>query len=222
MSSQAKHKIARKLISVLLIVGVLIKLSIQNVYACTPAPETPWFIASVSLISTNLSNEFAEINPTDNNLILKNVSSDPIRIIIDGSYQEKNGYEELTTGQSATFSVNGNDDLSVNDYNITYLEPRNKFEDNRPANVEVPKPQIAWIQLLINDQSYYMQLQVSYAINPYYRSDSVYLYENGCINWSNQILFEGLVTPLAGFVLLVSLTIIIVSVIFIVKLRKRQ
>lgn len=109
-----------------------------------------------------------------------------------------NYFEEITTGQSVTFSVDGNGDLSVNDYGVTYLEPRNKFEDNRPANVEAPEPQIAWVQLLMNDQSYYMQLQISYAIDPDYISDSVYAYENACANWNNQILFGELVTPLAA------------------------
>ncbi len=222
MNSQMKRKVVQRILWSLLIGLVLVSLFVPKVYACTPAPETPWFTSSISLISSNLPNESAEINQNGDNLILKNISDNPIRIIIDGMYQEKNGYEELTTGQSATFSVDGSDDLSVNDYGITYLVPRNKFEDNRPANVEIPKPQVAWVQLLINGQSYYMQLQISYAINPFYRPDSVYAYSNACVNWNNQILFGELVTPLAGFVLLVALAVVIVSVTFIVKLRKRQ
>ncbi len=54
MNLQMKHKVVQKLFLSFAVVGVLTNFVIQNVYACTPAPVTPWFAPGLSLVSTSL------------------------------------------------------------------------------------------------------------------------------------------------------------------------
>ena len=167
MNSQMKSKIAQKFFLSLVIAGILMNLAIQNVYACTPPPQTPWFIPIVSLISSDLPKGSVEINTTNNNLVLRNVSDYPIFIT------KPNGYEEIMTGQVATFSVSDGDILLVDGYVIKTLEFRNKFEDNRPANAEIPGAQVAQVEVEFDSQLFYFQLS-SYKLNSQYNPHSIY------------------------------------------------
>ena len=166
---QMKYKIVQKLFLSFVVVGVLINLAIQNVYACTPPPQTPWFTPVVSLISSTLPKDLFEIDTIENNLVLKNISDYPIFIT------KPNGYEEIMTGQAATFSVSDGDTLFVDGYEeIKDLELRNKFEDNRPANVEIPEAQVAQVEVEFDSQLFYVQLKVSYELNSQYNPHSIY------------------------------------------------
>ncbi len=216
----SKHMRHRRIFFSLLIAAIFISLNAQRVYACTPEPETPWFIPSVSLINTNLPKTAAEIKPADNTLLLKNISDVLIQIALNGSYQDMKGYYELSSGQSATLGIDYYDDISIDDYQITHLDSLNVFADNRPPDVKAPDPQIAWVLLLTSNQSYFIQLQISYMLNPDYRPDSVSSFSNAC-EGKLYDFFANFNSPITGFACVLSLVVVLGIFVF-VRLRQRK
>ena len=222
----SKYKFNRRIISSSAITALLVIFNVQKVYACTSTPPTPWFIPSVSLISSNLPDTAAEIRPVDNSLSVKNTSETIIQIIVSGTSQNKNDYYELSAGQSAQIQVNNNDDLILSSangeyyYSIASLDRRNIVADNRPTDVKVPSPQSVTVHLTMNGQPYLIQLQISYALNPDYQPVTILALDSSCAN-PLSIFFAEFNLPITGFICVSSL-VLVVGIIVFVKLRKRK
>ena len=209
----------------MLIATMLTSLNVQNVYACTYSPAMPWFTPSLSLIASNLPAGTVELKPAGDTLLLQNDSDSLLRVVISNSYPDKNGYYELSKGQSAPLHVNSwnelaPDELFIDDYLITRMDSRNVVGGNRPAGVKVPNPQLATVHLIMNGQSYFVQLQISYALNPDYQPVVALGLDSSCAS-PFSIFFAQFNLLVMGFVCVSSL-VLIVGIIVFVKLRKRK
>jgi hypothetical protein len=220
MNSQMKSKITQKLFLSLVIVGVLINFAIQNVYACTSSPPMPWFNPSLALISTDLPSAAVEIKPTGDTLLLQNDSDSLLRVAINTSYPDKNGYYELSKGQSASLQVGYHDGLIIDHYLIAELDHRNVVADKRPTDVKVPSPQSATMHLIMDGQSYFIQLQISYALNPDYQPVTVLAVDSSCEGPLSGF-FSQFNLPITGF-MYVSSFVLILGIIVFLKLQRRK
>ena len=215
-----KYKVVQKLFLSFVIAGVLINLAIQNVYACTSSPEMPWFNPSLGLISTDLPSTTLEIKPAGDTLLLQNNSDNPILVAISTSYPDKNGYYELSKEQSAPLQVNYYDGLVIDRYLIAELDHRNIVADKRPADVKIPSPQFATMHLMMNGQSYIVQLQISYALNPDYQPVTLLAVDSSCASPLSSF-FSQFYSPIIDFVCISSLVLILGIIVFL-KLRSRK
>jgi hypothetical protein len=221
----SKHKLHQRIIFSMFVAAMLTSLNPQKVYACTSSPEMPWFIPSLSLIASDIPAGAAELKPAGNALLLQNDSDSLMRVVISNSYPDKNGYYELSKGQSALLHVNSwnkldPDELFIDTYLITSLDPRNVVGGNRPTDVKVPNPQSATVHLIMNGQSYFVQLQTSYALNPDYQPVTILALDSSCESPLSSFLAQ-FNLPITGFVCISSL-LLVVGIIVFVKLRKRK
>jgi hypothetical protein len=201
--------------SVLLI--LLMSLTAMPAHACTPAPETPWFLTDTHLVATSLPKSVSVTDAEDGTVLLQNKTDSELRIILSGDYQEQGGYEQVTSGGSAIFAVDPwSENLDVDGHSITFLQRRNVFADNRPAKADLPDPQIAWAQVLQDRQSYFIQLRVDYRLNDHYDSGSVYAYEH--LHCPGVIDAPAILVPIGG--LIAGAALIIVPLLVIARLRR--
>lgn len=220
MNLQMKYKFVQKLFLSFVVVGVLINFATQNVYACTSSPEMPWFNSSLGLISTNLPGAAVEIKPVGDTLLLQNDSDRLIRVAISTSYPDKNGYYELSKGQSAPLQVNYYDGLVIDHYLIAELDHRNVVADKRPTDVKIPSPQPATMHLIMGGQSYFIQLQISYALNPDYQPVTVLAVDSSCESPLSGF-FSQFNLPIIDFACVSSLVLILGIIVFL-KLQRRK
>ena len=151
----------------------LIALQVEAVSACTPPETTPWFSENLTVLEEELpqgiSFEEAEHgrlilhNDSDSTFILQTLSSN---LVIRGQ-----GSIELSVFGPSLFS--GPKKIS---------EVRSEFRigDNRPADVEIPSPQLVNIGITRNGVDYRVSLEIIYTLNEGYRSESVAAAENAC------------------------------------------
>ena len=198
------------------------------VYACTPPPPTPWFETETHLIATNLPANVKVADTTDGTVVLENNGNVPLDVVLSGQEQASGGRYTVKPGDAATFATGGGyygELLSVDFYEITQLEHRNVIEDNRPANPPLPEPQVAWVQVLMAQQSYYVQLRITYRLSEHYRADSVYAAQNvRCPETSYDgflFILPMLYSPFGGFLLGLVVTTVISVLIFWPILRDR-
>src|SRR6202142_2534837 len=223
--SMSKYKLQQRIIFSMLIAVMLTSLNALKVYACTSSPEMPWFISSLGMIASDLPAGAAELKSAGNALLLQNDSDSLIRVVISNSYPDKNGYYELPKGQSAPLHVDSwnkldPDGLFIDTYLITSLDPRNIVGGNRPTDVKVPNPQSATVHLIMNGQSYFVQLQISYALNPDYQPVTILALDSSCESPLSSF-FAQFNLPITGFVC-ISSSVMVFAIILFIKLRRRK
>ncbi len=218
MDGAFKAKFLRQLcLTSLLILSFF--LATKPAYACTPAPETPWFLTVSHLVATSLPKSVPVTDAEYGTVLLQNETNSELHIILSGNYQERGGYEQVMPGDSARFTVDAwSESVDVDDHIITFLQRRNVFADNRPANADLPDPQIAWIQVLQNQQSYFIELRVDYRLNDHYDPGSVYAYEH--FHCPGVIDVPEMIVPIGG--LIAGAALIIVPLLVIARLRRRR
>jgi hypothetical protein len=152
-------------------------------FACTPPPPTPWFVATPSLESTILPDHIS-ITLVDDRLELVNNTGSPIYILNEDKSLEKISDKDLDI-RVVTDTSSGNELLFLyehrgNGFKNIPLKTTNTIADNRPENATAPAPENVTVDLLIGQQPLTLQFKVTYQLNPAYRPDSVFRYENSC------------------------------------------
>ena len=126
------------------LVALFIGLAAKSAYACTSAPAMPWFNENVSLLNTNKLNGILIAQDGHTVSLTNNIDTSSFY------FNSYNGPKEL--GKTVQYS-SYNNVLLVNNNYVASLEPRNKAEDGRPADIKPPNPKIpqssyGWIKNL--------------------------------------------------------------------------
>ncbi len=212
MKAHIRGRLARLVLTCCLVALGLV-VDAGGAYACTPAPPTPWFDTRLKMISMNIPTGISFTEMDYGSLTLQNHRASTIKIPVLRQGSNNSGYEEILPGKAGNISWTGADFgetvsskeyLYINGSLAGIFDSRNVIQDNRPANPNIPEARVIPLHVLIGESQFDLQLSVNYTLNQYYRSDSVYMFRYGCINWSNQMLWKEL-APLAavcGFVVI--------------------
>lgn len=205
-------------IFVFCVLALAVSLDARAVFACTPAPPTPWFDTRLRMISQNVPAGVLFAETDYGSLTLQNNTTSTIKIPVMQNEAHNSGYEEILVGKAAHIAwsgasfgetVSSTESLYINSGLVDTFQSRNVIQDNRPAHPKIPEARVIPLHMLIGDQPVDAQLSVDYTLNPYYRSDSVYMFENGCINWYNQMMWDEF-ARVGGFVLLCLIVLLLV------------
>jgi len=190
------------------VAALFISLAAKSAYACTYSPATPWFNENVSLLNTNRPSGI--LIAQDGHTVSLTNNLDTSSFYFNGY----NGPKEL--GKSVQYSSDNNV-LLANDNYVASLEPRNKAEDGRPADVKPPEPQDTTVELWLDQKPYSLHFRISYELNPDYTPSQLRAWDSSCEGFS---LFDlGFNFPGPLFVIAI-LILLILMLTFIVLLKK--
>jgi len=181
------------------LVALFIGLAAKSAYACTSAPAMPWFNENVSLLNTNKPNGILIAQDGHTVSLTNNIDTSSFY------FNSYNGPKEL--GKTVQYS-SYNNVLLVNNNYVASLEPRNKAEDGRPADIKPPEPQDTTVELWLDQEPYSLYFRISYELNPDYRPSQLRASDSSC---------EGLSLSDLGFMFFFSpLPIIIIAILILV------
>ena len=186
--------------------ALFIGLAAKSAYACTYAPATPWFNENVSLLNTIRPNGILIAQDGHTVFLTNNLDTSSFY------FNSYNGPTEL--GKTVQYS-SYNNVLLVNDNYVASLEPRNKAEDGRPADVKPPEPQETVAELYLDQKPYSLHFRISYELNPDYSPRELRAWDSSCEGYS---LFN--VDDPDTLALLIILILIILIFTFIILLKK--
>lgn len=175
----------------IIISTMVLGLSTKPVYACSPAPMTPWFTTTVSLLSTNLPSDIRFIEK-GGVLTLQNHSQVSLSILVDESYANDKDVFEIASGEASALRDEllgmypGTKEalwISSSDshrFGRKEIQTFNQYADNRPANVVIPQPQLVMLRAELYQQVFHIQLRVEYELNQRYDPHSVSAWNTAC------------------------------------------
>jgi hypothetical protein len=199
----------------------LVMLAVLNryipVFACTVAPPTPWFSEQYEVLNTQLPEgiSFSQrggVYVPYFVLDLINNTGNPIQFIgQDKKIKLITESEYLIITDSSGFK---------DDKNLYFIEPLNKLEDNRPDDVDIPLPQLIEIPMLISDETFLLQVKISYSLNDMYINNSVYVFNNACSNFYINY-YQGKY-PFINIFSITTVCLVIIALLIVPVLRRRS